>query len=510
MIRALTADEMRAAEEAVVAAGTITLGELMQRAGTRLAAEVVRRCSAGAVAVVCGAGNNGGDGWVAAKALHRSERDVTVFSTIEPDRLIGIAREAAEAAIDAGVRTEVIVGRPPARGTLTGYAVVVDALLGIGISGQVRAPLDGWIEEINSTTAFVIAADIPSGIDATAGSVSGSAVEADVTVTFLAPKTGCVLYPGATYAGELVVAELESDIAQARPGGGVELWDGVDYGALLPRLSPDSHKNTRGRVLVVAGSRAYPGAAVLAASGAQRAGAGYVMVVVPESIVPIVQTQLASVIVRGLPEDASGAFADEAGSMALNLAEESDAVVLGPGLTTEPGAARVARSIVESSERALLVDADGLNALVGEVDLLNARSSPTVITPHPGELSRLCNASAAAVQSDRLSYGRRLTGPDLVCVLKGAHTVVSGAGRQMVTRAGNPALATAGTGDVLAGVVGALLAQRLDVFEAAALGVYLHARAGDHAAESLSQLAVIAEDVSAYLPSAIREVEECM
>ncbi|MDY0088243.1 MAG: NAD(P)H-hydrate dehydratase [Coriobacteriia bacterium] len=510
MIHALTAAQAREAEETAVAAGTVTLGELMKRAGTRLAEEAMRRAADGSVAVVCGGGNNGGDGWVAARTLHDASREVTVFSTVPPEHLATLAGDAARAALGAGVRVKVVAGQPPIRGALAGHDVVIDALLGIGISGEVRAPLDGWIEEMNATTALVIAADIPSGVDATTGAVLGSAVEADVTVTFLAPKTGCVLYPGAAHAGEIVVADLGVLPALLRPKGALELWGRADYRSLLPRPSPESHKNTRGRVLVVAGSQAFPGAATLAASGAQRAGAGYVVVAVPEPVVPILQAKLTSAIIIGLPEDESGAFGEGAVGRALDLAGSFDAVVLGPGMTSSPGAVAVARSVVASSGRALVVDADGLNALVGDAGLLRARSSPTVITPHPGELARLCDSTPAAVQSDRLSYGRELTGPHLTCVLKGARTVVSDADRQVVTRVGGPELATAGTGDVLAGMVGALLAQGLEGFEAAALGTYLHGRAGGHASEALSQLAVIAEDVLVYLPAAIRELDECI
>jgi len=507
VIHALTAAASRAAEERAVAETGVALAELMECAGSAVAREVESRQPSGPVAVICGGGNNGGDGWVAARELLRAGREVSVFTSAAPDALTGIAGEAARAAVAAGVGVVEPDRELLEAGALAGFPVVIDALFGVGFGGAVRPPYDSWIGAINASGAYVVAVDVPSGVDASTGGTAAEAVRANVTVTFSAPKTGIILYPGAGLAGELVVADIGIGHEYLGSSGDPEIWDADDYRALLPRPAPDAHKNSRGRVLIVAGSGAFPGAAALAAMGAQRMGAGYVTVAVPASVVGVLQSKLTSAVVMGLPENPSQTLASKVTDALLDISREFDAVVLGPGMTVAHGAVHVARELVGSLDVPLVVDADGLNALVDTVDTITGRAAPTVITPHPGELARLLGMTPAEIQADRLVHGRQLSGPHLACVLKGAHTVVSGAGRQVVTLAGNPGLATAGTGDVLAGMAGALLAQGLDPFEAGALAVYLHARAGDHASADLTTLGVVAEDVPAYLPVAIRELD---
>ncbi|HET6497966.1 MAG TPA: NAD(P)H-hydrate dehydratase, partial [Coriobacteriia bacterium] len=485
--------------------GAGTLRALMERAGEAVAREVVTRAGAGKVAVVCGAGNNGGDGWVAARLLHEAGGQVRVLTPVAPDGVAGDAGDAARLAVASGVAFTVHSGAIDADG-LCGHEVVIDALIGIGLTGPARPPLGSWIEAVNRAGAFVVSVDVPSGVDATSGSVDGSAVEADLTVTFSAPKIGCVLFPGARHAGEIVVADIGIPRSLLGGVGDPELWDDADYRALVPRPALDVHKGTRGRVLIVAGSGAFPGAAALAALGAQRAGAGYVTLAVPDSVVPVLQSKLSSVIVTGLPEEPSRTFASKVADAVREAASEFDAVVLGPGMTVADGASRVARSLAGSLGVPLVIDADGLNAFGTQAEALLERTYPTVITPHPGELARLLGTTAAEIQTDRISYGRALSGPHLACVLKGARTIVSCAGRQVITRSGNPALATAGTGDVLAGVAGALLAQGLGPLEAGALAAHLHGRAGDHASRALGVLSVVAEDIPSHLSSAIREL----
>ncbi len=508
MIHALTAESARAAEERTISENGVTLAELMDRAGTALAREVERRAPYGSVAVVSGRGNNGGDGWVAAGRLAAAGREVRVFTPLPPDGLAGIAGDAARSAVEAGVGIVVVGDERFEPDALAGTAAVVDALFGIGFSGEVRPPHDSWIDAINRSEAIVVSADVPSGIDASTGAVGEHAVRADVTVTFTAPKVGAIVYPGAKYAGELMVADIGIPWEFCGETGDPEVWDAEDYSSLLPRPEPDVHKNTRGRVLVVAGSGAYPGAAALTAMGAQRMGAGYVVAAVPESIAPLLQSRLASTIVMGLPENPSRTFASRVIDSVLDLAREFDACVIGPGMTVAHGAIHVTRALVDGLRVPLVIDADGLNALVETAEAIADRTAPTVITPHPGELARLLDVSTATVQADRLFYGRALSGPHLACVLKGAHTIVSGHGRQVVTLAGNPGLATAGTGDVLAGMTGALLAQGLAPLEAGALAAYLHARAGDHASAELTMLSVTAEDIPMFLPAAIRELDD--
>jgi hydroxyethylthiazole kinase-like uncharacterized protein yjeF len=506
MFRALTAEQTRTVEAAAVAAGA-DLAALMRAAGGAVAAQIMEAVPEGAVVVLVGRGNNGGDGWVAARDLHASGRDVRVLALAEPGSLQGIAGEAARAAIAAGVAW-CEAGDSPHAHDLSEAAVVVDAMLGTGASGPLRPQLEAWVEAVNRCGAHVVSVDLPTGVDADAGAVSGAAVQADCTVTFTALKRGLVMFPGAGFAGDVVVADIGADIGLADVSAALEVWSADEYALLLPRPRIDAHKNDRGRVLVIAGSATYPGAAVLAARGAQRAGAGYVTLAVPDSVVSVAQSHLLSIPVVGLPQGRSHAFSSAALDKALQLARDYDAVVLGPGLTLADGAVVTARGLVAKLKLPLVVDADALNALVDAHELIEQRHAPTVLTPHPGELARLLGITSLQVQSDRMESSAALAAHATAVVLKGAGTVISDATRQVVNVSGSPALATAGSGDVLAGIIGAYLAQGLSPLEAGALGAYVHGRAGEAAASALTPICVSAEDIPEYLPLAMAELLE--
>lgn len=505
MLYALTEESARAAEHRAVAESGVTLPELMDRAGAVVAREVSQRVPYGPVVVVVGNGNNGGDGWVAARELHASGREVLVVTPTEPQALEGIAGDAARAAGSDGVPFEVR-SETLEIGAFHGYAAVVDALFGIGFTGPVRQPYITWVEAINASGAVVVAVDMPSGVQTDTGRVDKHAVRADVTVTFSAPKRGLLLFPGAEHAGHVLVEDIGVPWEFLGSPGELELWSQADYATLLPRHALDVHKNARGRVLIVAGSGGFPGAAALAAMGAQRMGAGYVTLAVPESIAAIAQTKLTSAVVLPLAENPSKTFASKVAEEIIDVAKEYDAVVVGPGMTLAHGAVLVTRKLVAELQKPLVLDADGLNAMVDTVPAITSRTAPTVITPHPGELARLLDVNVADIQGDRLSFGSKLTGPRLACVLKGAHTITSGRDRHVLNTSGGPSLATAGTGDVLAGMIGTLLAQGLEPLEAGVLGAYLHGRAGDHAATDMTERCVIAEDLPAYLPRAVAEL----
>lgn len=505
MIYALTARTARIAEERAVAELDLTLDELMARAGEALAGEVALRAPWGSVAVVAGPGSNGGDGWVAAGHLSRGGREVRVYTPKDPSELEGIAGEAARSVVASGVAYE-IIGDSVDVNALQGFSAVVDALFGIGLHGPVRPPYQTWIEAMNASGAVVISADMPSGVETDTGAAPGMAVRADVTVTFSAPKVGLLMYPGAAHAGQVAVADIGIPWELLGDAGDVEMWEPADYATLVPRPARDAHKNSRGRVLIVGGSGMYPGAVALAALAAARCGAGYVALAVPESVAPILQTKLSSAVVIGCAENPNRTLASKAAEEILELAREYDAVVLGPGMTLAHGAIQVARRIVNEAEAPLVVDADGLNALVDACGMLTSRAAPTVLTPHPGELGRLLDTTASEIQSDRLSYATKLAGPRRACVLKGAHTVIAGRDRRIVNLPGGPELATAGTGDVLAGMIGALLAQGLEPLEAGTLASYVHGRAGERAASHLTEISVIAEDVVDHIPDALMEL----
>lgn len=521
MYRVLTSEQSRAVEAAAVEAAGVTLAELMERAGRRVADEVADRFPDGRVVILAGPGNNGGDGWVAARTLHAFGREVLVLALREPPRAgeqeQSLAAIVAHAAIAEGVAYR-IPGAGPAplpgsasvsvaedvRKVAATATVVVDALLGTGSRLPLSDEVAAWCAAANESGAPVLAVDLPTGITADSGAADSAAIRADVTVTFTAPKLGLVTYPAAHHAGDLVIADIGIPDAVADIAAAPELLTYPEYAALVPLPAPDAHKNSRGRLLVIAGSTRYPGAAVLATRGAQRLGAGYVTLAVPEPVVTLAQGHLVSAPVVGLPATASGSFAAGAALRpALDLAAAHDAVVLGPGLTLEDETAQFAREFYVCCKRPLVVDADALGAFAGATQALMARTAPTVLTPHPGELARLLGGSVDEVQADRVSSSQRLAGDERVVVLKGAGTVVSSTERSAIVAAGSPALATAGTGDVLAGMIGSLLAQQLSAFDAAVLGAHLHGMAGELVACEFTPVCATADDVVDFIPAAV-------
>jgi len=503
MYKALTADQMRAAERSAQDAG-ISLAALMEAAGEAVAAEVMARIPEGDIAVLCGPGNNGGDGWVAARVLHAAGRHVSVVSMRAPEHLSGIAQDAASRAVAAGVRYDVVSG-PVSAERLAGASVLVDAMLGTGASLPLREPLPAWCEAVNESGAYVISVDMPTGCDSDSGARPGAAVMADCTVALATVKRGLVVYPSAGSAGEVVVADIGIPSAAWENADSPEVWTAEEYARLVPIPAPDAHKNERGRVLVVAGSGHFPGAAVLAARGAMRAGAGYVTLAVPTPVVRTAQAHLLAAPVVGLPSSGQ-ALSSAAAAVVRDMAGDYDAVVLGPGLTVADGAAATVRRLVSVLEQPLVLDADGLNAFVDHVHVILGREAPTVLTPHPGELARLLGWTTDRVQGDRVSSSAKLAGEARAVVLKGAGTVTSVTGRQVVNTSGTAALATAGTGDVLAGIAGALLAQGLTPLTAGALAAYLHGRAGEIAARALTPLSVVGDDVPEYLSAVYGEL----
>ncbi len=501
---ALTSALTRGAEEAAVRDGA-DLSSLMQRAGAAVAREAGIIAREGRILVLAGPGNNGGDGWVAARELARSGRDVLVVTTVDPDGLPQPALAAAAAAREAGVAWRPLGGLFDLERDLAAAEAVVDALLGVGVRGELRDPLSAVVAVVNDAGLPVIAVDVPTGVDADSGAVASAAIRADVTVTFGTAKTGLLQYPGAAAVGTLTVVDIGLPAPVTGPGA-VEIWEAADLAEELPATPADAHKGSRGRVLVVAGSAGMSGAAVLAASGAQRAGAGYVTLAVPGSLLDVVDAGALSAVTRPLPETPGRALSAEAAHEALRLAAAADAVVIGPGLGTDPATARAVVDIVSASERPMVVDADALNVLAGVPEVLAGRTAPTVITPHPGEAGRLLGSDAAGVQADRYASARALAGPGRAALLKGARTVVALGDRTAVNMTGNPGMATTGTGDVLSGVIGALLARGLAPYEAAVVGAYLDGRAGDLAALELGPVGFVAQDLLTRLPRAMSEL----
>jgi NAD(P)H-hydrate epimerase len=501
-----TAGEMRALDSWAISERAVPSLDLMERAGSGVAAAVSDLEPAGPVRIVCGKGNNGGDGLVAARRLAELGVEAETLLLWPPNELSADAAANYDSLLAAGgVARE--VGADELSTALAGSALAVDALLGTGFSGTPRPPLDRAIDAINDASCPIVAIDVPSGADASTGVVEGACVRADMTVTFHASKLGLWIRPGKSFAGRVEVIDIGIPTDVDAPSDAVAKAALILPGVLglVPRRSNDSTKFSSGAVLVVGGSTGLTGAVCMACEAAMRAGAGWVRAAVPSSLNVVFEQKLTEVMTVPLADEQGDLVAASADQV-LEAAERADSVVLGPGLGRTPGASELARKLVSVVECPLLVDADGLNALAGDLGLVAKRSAPTVLTPHAGELARMLEKESAQVSAQRLEHARNAAeATQATVILKGDDTlVVEPGGRLAVSPGGSAGLATAGTGDVLSGVIGAFLAKGLDSFEASCAGVHAHAQAGWIAATQLGVDSVIATDVIGALPAALR------
>jgi NAD(P)H-hydrate epimerase len=512
-------------------------GALLMESAGRAIAEVAlaERAAAGggAVLVVCGAGNNGGDGLVAARHLALLGVPVRAALIADPRKLATDAAANLARARAAGVQIETGALRT------AGAAVIVDALFGTGLARAVTGAPAAAIRRIAAArpAARVVAVDLPSGLDADTGQVHGVAAAADVTVTIALPKLGLALEPGRSLAGRILVARI--GIADAAPGtnADAELWNERGAAARLPARPVDGHKGRFGHVLVIAGARGTTGAAALAAEAAARAGAGLVTIACPAGVNEILEVKCTEMMTAPVPDGAEGGFAALALEPLLALAAARDVVALGPGIGRSEEVRKLVPELAARIPRPLVIDADGLLPFAarggprvprpGALGALKGRSAATILTPHPGEAARLLGIPAAEINRDRVGSARRLAAlSGAVVVLKGAATVVAAPdGRVAVNPTGGPWLATGGTGDVLTGLIAALLAQppsartgdrrgpgrarrggrdpAIEAFEGAVLGAWLHGRAGDRLAARRGASGVLAGEVAGELPETI-------
>ncbi len=497
------AESMRAVDSWAIEERGVPSLELMEAAGRAVADAALELAELGLATVVCGKGNNGGDGLVAARHLATMGIEVEVVC-LWP---------AAELSGDAASNLARLP-RPPRElapeelaEAFVGSGVIVDAIFGTGFEGSPRDPAAAAIEAINAAGAPVIAADIASGVDASTGIVEGTAVEASVTVSFHGAKLGHWIAPGKRHAGAVRVAPI--GIPAGAPAGAPGGLIASSVLELPARRGPDSTKFSSGQVLLVGGSRGLTGSICMSAESACRAGAGYATVAVPAELESIFEVKLTEVMSVGCPSD-GGRLLPESASTILGAAERAAAVVVGPGLGRAEGAGELVSELARRIEAPLVIDADGLNAIAGELETLAGRKAPTVLTPHAGELGRLLGRDSEAIGNQRLAGARDAAARSgAVVVLKGDDTIVTAADPPVaVNGLASPGLATAGTGDVLTGMVAALLARGLGALEAAACAVYAHAAAGRIAGERAGvPESVIATDVIAAIPAALAGVQ---
>ncbi len=476
------AEGIRAVDRWAIEEQGIPDAELMEAAGTALAEAVAELAPRGPVRIVCGKGNNGGDGRVAARQLGGMGFEVEA---------VDLWSDQVPADLDAW---------------LAGSGAVVDAIFGTGFEGAPREPAAAAIGAINRCGVPVLACDIASGVDASSGEVEGVAVEADLTVSFHGAKLGQRIAPGKWHTGELRVVPI--GIPAGAPGAPSAGTIEPAVLALAPRRGPRSTKFSSGQVTIAGGSRGLTGAVRMSSTAAIRSGAGYATVVVPADLEPVFEAAEPEVMSVGSP-GGDGCLAPSSAKVVLRAFERAGAGVLGPGLGPDPGAIELAREVVVAIEAPLVIDADGLNAFAGRLDPIAARKAATVLTPHAGELGRLLGCDSSVIDAHRLASVRKAAREaEAVVVLKGDDTIVSDGERVAVNAISAPGLATAGTGDVLSGITAALLARGLDPFAAACSAVVAHARAGREAARRIGAAeSVIATDVIDSIPVGLRPDE---
>ncbi len=496
-----SADEMFRADNGAQELG-ISGTVLMERAGAAMAQIILESYAPLRALAVCGGGNNGGDGFVIARELHRAGVEVSVIAT--KDEYSGDPAANLEILRNLGIE---VYGPESLDELLDGTGLVVDALLGTGFSGEVREKEAALIRQLNDAGITTVAVDVPSGVDGSTGEVQGDAVRADLTICAHAAKIGCFISPGREHAGEVAVVDIgippEADVEPT-----VAWTDACSLRGLIPRTEEPAHKYSAGALLVVAGTHKMTGAPVMVVEGAQRTGCGIIFLATAQSAAAAVDIQLTEALVYGAPEDEAGQMISEALDQIVEQAQRATALVVGPGMGTGEESRKLIEGILKEVEVPVLLDADAISNLAGS-DALSRREAPTLVTPHPGELSRLMDIGTKEVSARRLHSAREAAQRHGCCVLlKGSDTIIAEDERAAVNSTGNVALATAGTGDVLSGVIGALLSRGMDPYDAACAGAWVHGRASELWTKDtgLPSESFIATDLLPYLPRTIIEV----
>lgn len=487
---------------------------LMENAGrgaTRVLRERFQGLRRGPVILVCGAGNNGGDGFVIARHLHEAGIETRVFLLVQQDRIRGDARIYFDALCRLDVPVRVLKGQGIPEDVLTqwqGASCIVDAIFGTGLARPVEGLYQKAIEAIGACRRPVFAVDLPSGICADTGRILGAAVRADCTATFGLPKRGLYLYPGAGCAGRVECVDI---------GIPESLLDALDIreevlepASLAPcfRRGPDTHKGTYGHLFVVAGSAGKTGAAALCAEAALRSGAGLVTLGIPRTLNPILEQKLTEVMTLPLPASGVEALSAESLEEIQAFAASAQGLAIGPGIGVNTDTERIVRELWVGCASPMVWDADALTLLARNPDLRGTQTAEIVVTPHPGEMGRLVGRPPSWVQQNRVEAARRFAEEwGVVTVLKGARTLIAAPdGRLRINLTGNPGMATGGMGDVLTGIIGGLLVQGLGGYDAASFGAWLHGAAGDRAAESLGPIGFLASEIMPFIPALFREI----
>jgi len=509
----ISAESMRNAEKLAIEMFGVPGLRLMEAAGSNCADVIFSEFGGDKslrVAIFAGKGNNGGDGYVIARYLQRQGWQVRIFVMANRDDIAG----DAAANLDLLEKETVTFCSEP--GHLGRYAhevhaadILVDALFGIGFKSGIQGVYAEAVELINSSGKPVVAVDIPSGVDSSTGRVPGVAVHADLTVTFAFAKSGHVLYPGAEFTGRLKVVDIGLPDEVFATVEGFEFLDDEAIRPFLRKRDRCAHKGDYGHCLIVAGSTGKTGAASLTANSAVRTGSGLVTLAIPASLNPILEVKTTEAMTLPLADSGKGFFGENHAGEVLRALSGKNAVAVGPGVALNPETAALIRRLVKEIPLPMVIDADGLNAVSENVSvLLRKKSDCVILTPHPGEMSRLSGMSVGEIEADRIAAARDFAGKYGVCVvLKGARSVIAAPdGRIAINGSGNPGMASGGMGDVLTGIIVSLLGQRYSAFDACRAGVFLHGYAADLVADEKGEIGISAMDVQERIPLALKKL----
>ena len=500
-----TVTQMRAMDRSAIEDFQIPEELLMENAG--LAAYRVLRdryaVQGKCVLVLCGSGNNGGDGLVVARKILSDGGRPQVLLLGDPGRYRGASAVNWNIVQRSGIATETYTTPAALDDLLSACHLVVDGILGTGLSKPVRGHYADVIDRVNASQRPIISLDIPSGIHGDNGQMMGTAIHADLTVTFGLPKVGNLLYPGFACGGELFTTHIAFPPELTRS---TELTIALNDPPLLPERNPAGHKGTFGDVLFIAGAAGYYGAPYLAAMAFLKAGGGYSRLAAPAAIIPTIAALGPELVFLPQDETESGNLAFGNLDRLVESAAQQDMVVLGPGLSRDEESARLVRGLVETVTQPLLIDGDGLTAVSTSPEMIEHRSGGTVLTPHLGEMARLTGLSVKAIQADPIGVLQKAAEQlQAYIVLKGAHSLIGCPDQRVfINTTGSHAMATAGSGDVLTGTIAAMLGAGLSLESAVCKGVALHGAAGDIAAEAIGADGVTAGDILRHLPEAVR------
>ncbi len=508
-MKVTTVEEMRNLDKTAIEKYSIKDELLMENAG--LAAYSVILSEIGIegkqFVIVCGVGNNGGDGLVIARKIHSMGGYARVVILSDPSKYSGAAKINYEIACKLKLDIQQFESPEQLQNDLWQADAIVDAIFGTGLDRDVEGKYRDVIRMINETDRHVFSVDIPSGISGDTGKVMGVAVEADFTITFGLPKVGNMLYPGFQHGGDLFVTHISFP---TELHNNENLQVEINQPVELPVRDPNGHKGTFGDVLFIAGAASYFGAPYFSALSFMKAGGGYARLAAPKSVTPFIGNKGSEIVFVPQPETASGSIALESKKELLALAQQEDFIVIGPGLSLNDETQELVWKLVKEIDKPILIDGDGITAVSKQIDILKERKAPTILTPHPGEMSRITGKSIAEIDENKIQVLQETT-TDLnsFIVLKGAHSLIGcPGGRVCINLSGNSGMASAGSGDVLTGTIAAMYTLGLTIKDALKTGVFMHGFAGDLVAEAKGEDGMTAQDILNYLPQALKIYRE--